>query len=76
MWDKFCTGKAKDTDLSKPMRLWGIVLKKGDVLYTYARDEEHAVERVFGSKPCYAVKHAIANVVPCSVTGIGDLTVS
>lgn len=69
MWNKF--HKNKTTEV---WSYFGIVLKSGDVLYTYARDEEEAITKVFGNRPSYATKHAICNVVPCKIASVGDLT--
>lgn len=69
MWNKFRENKAKEI-----WRWWAIVLIKGDVLYCYAKDEEHALLRVFGSLDCYAVRHSVHSVMPCKLAVGDDLT--
>lgn len=70
MWNKFHKNKTHEV-----WRWWAIVLNKGDVLYAYATSEEHALERVFGNRDCWAIKHAVHCVTPCRLAVGDDLTV-
>lgn len=70
MWNKFRKDKAREI-----WRWWAIILNKGDVLYTYATSESHALERVFGNCDSWAVKHTVHTVTPCRLAVGDDLTV-
>lgn len=69
MRNKVCKDKA-----SEILDWWAIVLKKGDVLFAQAKNEEAALLKVFGSLECYAVKYAVTSVVRCNSPVVADLT--
>ncbi len=55
-------------------RWYGVVLNKGDVLYTMAFDESDAIRRIFGNTDSFAVRRSVHCVVPCKLAVRDDFT--
>ncbi len=68
----FCKDKAEQILVK---RLYGVVLNKGDVLYTLAFDESDAIRRIFGNTDSFAVRRSVRSVVPCTIAVRDDFTI-